>query len=314
MTLVGAVAALFYHLATLVSVKLEGRTRTCFQVAVSLAVPIVLAFILSARVDALPFETLSRMLTPWLLLPLGIIGLIGWCGAMELNRNHPFRPFLVTSAVLFVLCWIWNSDMADIASSSDPFLDRELVTRKKETGAYVYRYVLYVLAAYTGLFLGFLWRGSKAGRRKAVRELAEALTPATVEDIVSKMGGYIANRRARFGRVADLPFPKTAIEMAFIKAIRDCTDPEMRAALEGVYITLDDYMLTDEDCAIVNAYRDLLQQGGVSIDRDSPDSFRTLAEKLGTPEMLKAVEIQQRLADAMHRRSELIDKFSGQAE
>jgi hypothetical protein len=41
-------------------------------------------------------------------------------------------------------------------------LDRELVKRKKETGAYVYRYVLYVFAVYAGLFLGFiLRRGSK---------------------------------------------------------------------------------------------------------------------------------------------------------
>jgi hypothetical protein len=101
--------------------------------------------------------------------------------------------------------------------------------------------------------------------------------------------------------------------MAFLKAIRDCTDPEMRGVLKGVYVTLDDYMLTDEDCAILNAYRNLIQQG-TSIQRDTPESITALAEKFHTPEMRKAVEIQQRLADAVHRRSGVLDEFSRQAE
>lgn len=312
MTLVGAGAVFLFHLAALVSVKLEGHNRRRFQVAVSLAVPIAFAFILSARVDALPLETLSQVLTPWLLVPLGFLAWIGWSTGKHLDRNHPFGGFLITAAALFVLCWMWNSGMT--TSESDPdgeggglFLDPERAKRARETGEFVYKYVLFVLTAYVGLFLGFL------KREEAFRKLNEALTPA-VDDIVSKMGSYIADRHARPGREADLPFPKTIIEMAFLTVIRDCHDPARCDVLKSVYITLDDYMLTDEDCAIVNAYRDFLQHGGASIDRDSPDSFRTFAEKLQSPQMQKAVEIEDRLTDAMRRRSESINKFLRKAE
>lgn len=77
-----------FHVATLISKALDGRRRTWFQVAVALAAPVAFTMILASRADAIPMVTLWRMLTPWLLIPLGIIAWVCWfagapCGGTD---------------------------------------------------------------------------------------------------------------------------------------------------------------------------------------------------------------------------------------
>src|ERR1700730_16791159 len=55
---VGGGAQFVFFGATLISRALEGKRRTQFQVAISLAAPLVFALCLASRVDALPIETL----------------------------------------------------------------------------------------------------------------------------------------------------------------------------------------------------------------------------------------------------------------
>ena len=145
----------FFHLATFVSKVLKGRRRTQFQVAVALAVPIAFTVFLASRADAVPLETLLDMLTPWLLIPLGVIGWVCWSAGSQLNREHPFRGFLIASAVLFVLCFMWSMGMTSESDGEDSYtyLDKEKAKRARETGEYVWRFVLYVTIAYVALFL-----------------------------------------------------------------------------------------------------------------------------------------------------------------
>ncbi len=154
-----------YNLATLVSVKLEGHNRTCFQVAVSFIVPTAFTFILASRVDAIPLETLSQMLTPWLLLPLVVFGSTGWFVGTHVDWNHPFRHFVIAATILFLLCWMWTMGMTPVPDPDGEgrgfFLDPERARRARETGQFVYRYILDGLALYAGLFLGFLKREAR---------------------------------------------------------------------------------------------------------------------------------------------------------
>jgi hypothetical protein len=297
-----------FHKLTDVSRALDGRRRTHFQVAVTLGIPTAFALYLASQADAVPFETLSRNFHWGLLIPLGLIGWICWAAGSQLDHEHSFRGFLIAAAILGVLCWLWSLGMTTESDydgeRSSTYLDPKKAKRAKETGEYVWLFVLYVTTAYLALFLRLKWRQRKSSQNEAFLKLNAALTPDVVQTIVSKMGGHIADRNARPGREADLPFPKAAIEVAFLKAMRDCTDPKYLDILKSTYITLDDYMLSDEECAILTKSNDIFSSAG------QPNlTEEELIEKLTAPEMDEAQKIRKRLMEAMKRRCQTIDKF-----
>jgi hypothetical protein len=266
-------------------------------------VPVGIALFLASSVDAVPLETLRNILTPWLLIPVGIIAWIGWAAAAYLDREHPFRGFLITAAVLGLLCWFWTAGMASDSDydgeGSGFYLDPERARRARETGEYVWRFLLYVTTAYAALFLK--WR--RNGPQAALRKLNETLTPEAVDAITTEMGGYIAARKARPGREVDLPFPRPVIELAFLKAIRDCDDPKKLQLLKAVYVTLDDYMLSDEDCAALTTLREL-SEGAIPgrFDPTDQNTTKALLDQWASPEIRRAQEINARLTEGMKRR------------
>jgi hypothetical protein len=97
------------------------------------------------------------MLTPWLLVPLGIIAWVSWSAGGQLDVENPFRGFLIASAIFGVVCWLWSMGMTVESDydgeGSSTFLDPEQRKRAKETGEYVWRFLLYVTCAYLVLFL-----------------------------------------------------------------------------------------------------------------------------------------------------------------
>jgi len=162
--IVGAFAALMVAIggarfifdgSTIISMSLDGWRRTWFQVAIALAVPVGFVLILASCADAVPLATLWRMLTPWLLIPLGIIAWVSWYFGGHLNRDHPFRGFLIAATVLGVLCFLWSAGMVSESDyegeDSSFFFDPEKARVAKETGEYVWRFALYVTTAYLGL-------------------------------------------------------------------------------------------------------------------------------------------------------------------
>ena len=179
---VGCGAQCVFQTATLISHRLQGRSRLRFQVAVSLSAPVVIAFILVSRVEAVPLETLSRMLTPWLVVPAGLIGLMCWAAGGVLDRDHPFRAFLIASATLGVLCLFWTQGMTsdadfDSESGSHFYLDPEKAAEARATGEFVWRFLVYVSVAYLALFLRLKLRRRVTPQDEAVRKLNEAMTP-----------------------------------------------------------------------------------------------------------------------------------------
>jgi hypothetical protein len=152
-----------------VSMSLKRPLRTQYQVAISLAVPIAFTLVLASRADAVLLETLLSRLTPWLLIPTAIIGGICWSVSDQLDQEHPFRGFLITSAMLFALCFMFSMGFT-IESDGDEsysYLDPEKAKGARETGD-VWTFVLYVTIAYIALFAGRRWPTFWHVKRRAV--------------------------------------------------------------------------------------------------------------------------------------------------
>ena len=147
------------------------------------------------------------------------------------------------------------------------------------------------------------------------RKVNEALTPEAVDAITSKMGGYVADRKGQPGPEADLPFPRPVIELAFLKAMRDCSDPKKLEALKVIYFTLDSYMLTDEEYVSVTRFRDLLAQAVPGrLDPGDTKSMKALLDEWTSPEIRTAQEINKRLTTAMDQRLEMAIKVIKKSE
>jgi hypothetical protein len=319
-TIVGALALIvviiggsqfLFHGATLVSGALEGWRRTQFQVAVSLAALIAFTLVLASRVDAMPTATLWRMLTPWLLIPLGIIAWVCWFAGGQLNREHPFRGFLIAAAVLGVLCFFWSAGMVSDSDydgeGSSLYLDPEKAKRAKVTSEYVWRFILYVTIAYLVLFLKLRLRRSP--QDEALPKLNETLTPEVVSEIVATMGGHVANRPRRYGRESDLPYPRVVIETAFLKALRDAPEGSELETLKTFYTFLDDHMLSDADSDALNRWHEFLTAGAAEARLlDDPVALANGMRDAGSD---RAVELMQELSKKAHERLRAIETIRG---
>jgi hypothetical protein len=154
--LVGAGSQAFSYGSTLISMRLQGEQRRRFQIAVSLAVPTVLTLYFVSRAEGFDPERvgLSKV---WVLLPLALIAWLCWVGGESMDREHPFRGFLIVAAILFVWCFLkeqgmyFESDDYDPEGGSTAFIDKQRAKFARETGEYAMRYPLYVGTAYAAL-------------------------------------------------------------------------------------------------------------------------------------------------------------------
>lgn len=295
-----------FQTATLASHALQGQRRRQFQVWMSLGVLVLFWMFLVSRVDGVPVETLQGILTPWLVVPLGIIATVSWYAGGALDREHPFRGFVVAATVLAVLCWFWTAGMTSGDSDyedggSSLYLDRERAQRARATGEYVWRYLIYVSVAYAVLFYRW-WKPVRLTADEAFGKLNETLTQDAVDAIVARMSQYIVERNARHGRSTELPFPQAALEMAYLKAIISCADPQRLGLLKATYITLDDYFLSDEDCAALDAWDKV-----TSDVTEGRLSDMEAATWLSGEVAVKAQEVRKKLSEGMHRRSKTVD-------
>lgn len=249
------------------------------------------------------------MLTPWLLIPLGIIAWVCWFAGGQLNRDYPFRGFLIAATILGVLCVFWSAGMVSESDydgeGSSLYLDPEKARRARETGEYVWRFALYVTTAYLVLALRLKQRQSP--RDEAFRKLNETLTPAVIGEIVATMGAHVANRPRRYGRESDLPYPRLVIEAAFIKALRDATEGPELETLKAFYTFLDDHMLSDADSDVLNRWHEFLTAGAAEARLlDDPTALAKGIHDAGSDKAVKLMEELSKKADERLRTIEAI--------
>src|SRR5439155_11228466 len=93
---------------TAISMSLNRVARRQFQIAVALVVPLFLSLYFIKDATSITLQgVVGDMSGPYLpgrLIQLGLIALFSWAFGDQLNREHPFRGFLIACAVIFVIC------------------------------------------------------------------------------------------------------------------------------------------------------------------------------------------------------------------
>ena len=152
----GAASQFVFYGSTLVSMRLEGTGRRRFQIAVSFAVPAVLTLYFVQRAESFDPER-AGLFRVWMLVPLAVIALVSWKVSDTLDREYPFRGFLIASAVFFVWCFMKEQGMYFDADDFNPdggsaaYISEDRAQFAKETGEYAMLYPLYVITAYSAL-------------------------------------------------------------------------------------------------------------------------------------------------------------------
>lgn len=152
-----------FHGSTAISIKLQEEARRKFQIFISVAVPALLSFYFIKGVSTVTISGLfGHMFSAWYIIPIGIIAYASWVAASQLNKDHPFRGFLIASAVIFVICYFGHkgyfSEFDDYTESSTMFIDKEAAKRATETGRYFGQFIVYVFVSYGAMLLRRRWK------------------------------------------------------------------------------------------------------------------------------------------------------------
>lgn len=157
-----------FHGTTVVSLALERESRRWFQIFVSSAVPILASLYFIKDTPSVTFGGVAgHMISPSYLFVIALIGYFSWAGADVLNKDHPFRGFLIVSTFFFVICFMghhgYYGEYDDYSDETGWLLDKEAAKRAAETGRYFGQFWLYVTVSY-GAMLFKMMRKSKAER------------------------------------------------------------------------------------------------------------------------------------------------------
>lgn len=139
-----------------ISISLQGGQRRLFQIAVSIAFPILLSMYFIRDVPVITLEGVARpMLTVWFFFPLVLIGWVSWAFADQLDIEHPYFGFVMATTVLFVICFLGQNgayvEQNESTDASEMFIDVEAGRNSKLTGEHFGRFLVYVTVAYGAL-------------------------------------------------------------------------------------------------------------------------------------------------------------------
>lgn len=147
LTVVGAVTQAYWKGATFLSVYLQGERRKVFQIILSIVPPLILLIILLVDVKNLDFQAYRSELDWYSFLPFFIYGYFSWRLADEAHKEHPFRVFVFSSAVIFVLLFIASKGHPLYVWSEETELSKDELKAFVEYGGYAIEYFLYVVTS-----------------------------------------------------------------------------------------------------------------------------------------------------------------------
>ena len=145
-----------FHGSTAISMCLRGTRRIVFQVTVSIVLPLILAFyfIIDTPVVTV-WGLVGHMLSPWYLIPIVLIAYFGWWGTDLLDKEQPFRGFIVATTVLFVICVLgYHGIYSEVDYANDDRytgIDKEAAAEAVRSGRYFGQFLFYVCVSYVAM-------------------------------------------------------------------------------------------------------------------------------------------------------------------
>lgn len=157
------VGRFLFEATTAISISLEGLVRKRFQIAVVLITPSLLSIYFIKDASPITLEGVGgHMLNTWFLVALGFISFISWTAADLLNKEHPFRGFLIATVIIFIICLMgyngYHLEDEYYTETSTVLFDKDSAEKAAVSGRYFGQFVVYIAASYSAMLLGYLKR------------------------------------------------------------------------------------------------------------------------------------------------------------
>ncbi len=152
-----------FHGSTAISISLIGEGRRRFQIAISIVIPALLSLYFIKDATSVSLKgTFVHMFSPWFLIPFGIIAYGSWWSADFLDPDHPFRGFLISCAIIFIICFLGHNgiygEYDDYMESNSWYIENEKANRAAETGRYFGQFLVYVIISYGAMLIKLIRR------------------------------------------------------------------------------------------------------------------------------------------------------------
>tara|TARA_B100000886_G_C20383582_1_gene475030 strand:- start:254 stop:913 length:660 start_codon:yes stop_codon:yes gene_type:complete len=141
--------SVFFWGSTLISIKLNGKRRTQFQILVILVTPMIFSLYFINEASALTANSVFLpLLSWWTLLPIAILFHFGWFGSELLHSEHPFRGFVIAAFSIFMILGVgynggFSSDYGDVPETLET----------DSASAYLGRFLSYICVFYFSMYL-----------------------------------------------------------------------------------------------------------------------------------------------------------------
>ncbi len=152
---------LLFHATTLFVSKFEGNQRNLVQIFIALISPTVLSLYFLSQANRIGADTiLGYWSSYWTLFPVGLACFVAWAATPQLDKQFPFRGYLIATAICFVIAFLGHHGFVSYDSLYDESsvwgLDKSLARSRQNSGMYLGRFVVEVAAIYVVLTVGLL--------------------------------------------------------------------------------------------------------------------------------------------------------------
>jgi hypothetical protein len=156
---------LFYKYSCLITCLLMGKKKFRFQLQMALTAPLVLSYYFIKDVEEFHMQGLFASYSSWfIIIPLLILFWVGRClFDTEVFDGYFIGKCLVTSIVLFILCWYGHrgvifegGDVDLFGEDGDIYTDKKLRAKYALTGQFAMKYLGMIASSYLGMYSGIM--------------------------------------------------------------------------------------------------------------------------------------------------------------
>lgn len=149
---------LFFHGTTYISVLLGGKKRAFFQASVAITVPLIYCWYLYTPTKEFNSSIyINYILNLQFLMTLGLIIYVSWISTSLLDREHPFRGFIISSSIIFAFSFAGNNgyypSVDDFTDSMTFYQNREWAKAATDSNLYVAVYLTEVTISHLIMYI-----------------------------------------------------------------------------------------------------------------------------------------------------------------